>query len=276
MMEMLSYGFMQRALAASLLAGILCSCVAVLVVLKRIAFIGVGISHSAFAGVALGLLMGVDPLLSAAVFAVLVALLIGGITRHTVIGEDTAIGILFSSSMALGVVLLGFVSGNPGDLFGFLFGNILAVSWRDALWLALVSVVVLLFLFLFSKELVFICFDEEVARASGVPVGPLYFAVLASVALTVVVSMRVVGVILVVALIVIPGAIGLEVSRTYRGMVLTSVGAGIGACAGGLVLSYMWNLPSGGTIVLLAALLFGLASILNRRLLGAKAQAPPA
>jgi zinc transport system permease protein len=266
--EVLSYGFMQRALAAAVAVSVLCSVMSVFVVLKRMSFIGVGISHAAFGGVAAGLLLGVNPTLAAIVFCLGAAWAIGAISRKGVIHEDAIIGIFFAAAMALGVVLIGFLRGYQADVFGYLFGNILAVDWSD-LWVILgLTVGVLAVVALLGKELVFLCFDEEMALVSGLPVGVLYYVLLALVALTVVVSIKIVGIVLVSALLVIPGATGLQIAGDHRRMFLVSVSVGLASAVVGLALSYWLNAASGATIVLTGTVIFlgalGLSALRRR------------
>jgi zinc transport system permease protein len=270
--ELLSYGFMQRAVAAGILVGALCGLLGFFVVLKRLSFIGVGISHSAFGGVAIGLLLGVEPLAAAAVFATLVAWGIGWVTREGRLHEDTAIGILFSSAMALGVALVSLSTTYQVDLFGYLFGNILAVSPSDLWLLAGISLFVLAVVSLLFKELLFMAFDEEVARANGIPVRPLYFLLLSCLALAVVAAIRVVGIILVEALLVIPAAIGYQLAQGYRAMIYISIGSAMLAAIIGLLLSYFLNIAAGATIVLVLTLFFflALATARSRRSIAAR------
>lgn len=256
MIDILAYDFMQRALLAGIFAGILCSYVAFFVVLKRLAFVGVGISHSAFGGVAIGLFLGIDPVLTGGIFAVLVAWAIGFASRHGNIHEDVSIGVFFSVAMAFGITLVGLIKGYYVDLFSFLFGNILAVNVQDLWVLAGSGGVVILLLNIFFKELLFMCFDEEMAMANGIPVNFLHYLLLTCIAVTVVVAVKVVGVILASALLVIPAAAAYELTRNFRLMLVISVAAGILSAVGGLCLSYYFNLPSGSTIVLLAGALF--------------------
>jgi zinc transport system permease protein len=258
MIELLSYGFMQRALAAGILVGVLCGVLGFFVVLKRLSFIGVGISHSAFGGIAIGVLLGIDPLVAAAVFSTGVAWAIGWLSRKGRLHEDTAIGILFSSAMALGVALISLSSDYQLDLFGYLFGNILAVSPHDLWLLGGIVAVVLTGISLLFKELLFLTFDEEVARANGLPVTPLYFLLLTALALVVVAAIRVVGLILVEALLVMPAAIGYQLAGGYRSMLAISVASAVLAAIVGLFVSYFLNIAAGATIVLvLTALFFG-------------------
>ena len=264
MIEVLAYGFMQRALIAGVLVGVLCGTLGFFVVLKRLSFIGVGISHSAFGGIAIGILIGVEPLVAAAVFSTLVAWAIAWLSRRGRLHEDTAIGILFSSAMALGVALISLSTTYQVDLFGYLFGNILAVSPQDLGRLAALAVLVLVAVAVTFKELLFLAFDEEVARASGLPVTGLYLLLLSCLALAVVAAIRVVGIVLVEALLVIPAAIGYQVARGYRAMLAVSVCTAASSAILGLFVSYFFNVAAGATIVLVLALLFVLALALGR------------
>lgn len=264
MTEVLSYAFVQRALLAGILVGLLCGVLGFFVVLKRLSFIGVGISHSAFGGIAVGVLIGVEPLLAAAVFSTAVACAIGWLSRKGRLHEDTAIGILFSSAMALGVALISLSSTYQVDLFGYLFGNILAVSANDLWLLGGIAVMVLGVVGLLFKELLFLAFDEEVARANGLPVTPLYFVLLGCLALAVVAAIRVVGIVLVEALLVIPAAIGYQLARGYRAMLCLSAAAAVFSAIVGLLASYFLNIAAGATIVLVLTLLFVVALALGR------------
>ncbi len=256
---------MQRALAAGLLAGVLCGVLGFFVILKRLSFIGVGISHSALGGIAIGVLLGVEPLAAAAVFATLVAWGIGWLSRRGRLHEDTAIGILFSSAMALGVVLISMSKGYQIDLFGYLFGNILAVSPRDLWILGVIAVVTLSVVTLLFKEFLFLAFDEEVAHASGLPVGALNLVLLTCLALVIVAAIRVVGLVLVEALLVIPAAVGYQLTRSYRTMIGISVVTAVLASTAGLFVSYALDAAAGATIVLLLAAMFAAALVMARR-----------
>jgi len=264
MIDVLAYGFMQRALLAGILVGILCGVLGFFVVLKRLSFIGVGISHSALGGVAIGVLLGIDPLVAAALFSTAVAWAIGWLSRKGRLHEDTAIGILFSSAMALGVALMSLSNAYQIDLFGYLFGNILAVSPRDLWLLGGIVTVVLAGIGLLFKELLFLTFDEEVARANGLPVEPLNLLLLTALALAVVAAIRVVGLILVEALLVMPAAIGYQLARGYRSMLAIAVTSAVLAAIVGLMASYVLNVAAGAMIVLVLTGLFFAALRLGR------------
>ncbi len=262
-MEIFEYAFMQRALVGSLFIGILCSVIGVYVVLKGMSFIGAGIAHASFGGVALGYLLNINPLISAIVFSVATALCIGKASRRGAIKEDTAVGIFFSATMAFGVLCIGLLKGYNVDLMGYLFGSILAVSDGDLVLIVCVSLVVLPCIALFFKELEFVTFDPEVAQIMGLPVRRLYYCLLALIALTVVASMKLVGIVLASALIVAPAASAYQFAEDFRRMMALSVVFGIVSCTGGLVLSYFLNTASGATIVMLSTALFFLSALFS-------------
>lgn len=265
MIELLGLGFFQRALLAGVMLSVLCGLLSVFVILRRMAFIGVGISHSAFGGVALGFLLGLDPLWTGVAFSVLVALLIEWAQSRGRIDEDAAIGIFFAASMALGVIFLQLSRTYNVDVFAFLFGNILAIGETQIWQILLVTVGVLALMAAFFKEMVFLSFDEEMAWVSGVPVTALRCLFLVLLALVVIVSIYLVGIILVSALLVIPGAIARNLTQHIRSMVGVSMGAAVGATVGGLLFSCQVDWPSGATVVVLLSLLFCLSAGFSRR-----------
>ncbi len=263
MSEILAYSFMQRALLAAVLVGLLCSTLSFFVVLKRLSFLGAGISHTALGGIAIGLVTGIDPILTGSIFAVGTAMSTGYISRVGRVGEDTVIGIFYATGMALGIALISSFKGYYPELFALLFGNILSVSLSDLALMAAALVVVLLFVILFFKELLAICFDEEMAVAGGLPVGSLYMGLLAAMGLTVMVSIQLVGVVLVAALIVIPGATAYRLSNNYRIMLGLSLLFGLSGSIGGLFISYFYPVPPGAAIVLILAMMFAAAMALK-------------
>jgi zinc transport system permease protein len=264
MMEFLSYGFIQRALLTGFLLGATCAVLGVFVVLRRMAFIGVGISHAALGGVAIGLVLGFPPLAAAALFSVAVAWVIGWITRKGEVSEDTAIGVFFPTAMALGVAL---ISLNPQtyrqDLLGYLFGNILSVGRTDLWGLLVLSGLSLGVLTLLFKEFLFLGADEEAAKAAGLPTGLLNYLLLSIMAITIVAAMKLVGIVLVSAFLVIPAATGQALARSVRGMVVISIGSALLSVGAGLWLSYLWTLPSGASVVLFSAALFFVSYLLG-------------
>lgn len=252
MLEALQYDFMRNALFAGLLAAVACGIVGVYVVVNRIVFISGGIAHASFGGIGLGYLAGISPVLGAVIFTISSALGIGVIVKKTKLPADTAIGVLWAMGMALGVVFIGLSPGYAPDLFSYLFGNILTVPLSDLiLMLALDAIIVLLAIALY-KGLLALSFDEEFAKISGVPVQGLYLLLLCLVALTVVVLIRVVGIILVIALLTVPAALARQFTYDLRKMMPLAILFGAVFTLGGLWLSYELDLASGATIILLS------------------------
>lgn len=260
-----AYGFGRTALVGGLLIAVTCSVMSFFIIVRRLAFAGMGISHAAFGGVAIGIAAGVNPIVTAAVFCTAVAGGIGWFSRRGRLHEDTVIGILFSASMALGVVLIAVAHAYNQDLLSYLFGSILAISWTDVVILAVLTILATGFLLLYFRELLFFSFDEETATASGVPVRLVYYGLLVTVALTIVVSIKLVGIILMSALIVIPGATGLQLSRDYRKVILLSLASATLSVVAGLQISFTLNIASGATIVLVMFALFLLSVALSPR-----------
>jgi len=262
---MLAYGFAQRALIGGVMVAAVCSLISFFVVVRRLAFVGMGISHAAFGGVAIGLAAGIDPVVSAGGFCAAVALGIGWFSRKGRIHEDTVIGILFATAMAFGVLLVRIAGAYNLDLMSYLFGSILALSWTDVVIIAILSILAAGFVSLFFKELLFVSFDEETATASGLPVRCVYYGLLVTMALTIVISIKLVGIILVSALLVVPGAAGTQLSRNYRGVLAAAIVIGIASVVLGLYLSFWYDVASGATIVLVLFAFFLLSMVFSPR-----------
>ena len=265
MSEFLAYGFVQRALVVGILLAVTCAVLSFFVVLKRMAFVGVGLSHAALGGVALGVVLGLPPLLAAAVFTTGVAWVIAWLRGRSEVSEDTAIGVFFPTAMALGVVLISLSPAYRQDLMAYLFGNILSVRPGEVLPLAALSTVSLGLVGWWFKELLFLGVDEEAAQAAGVPAVPLQFLLLTVLAVTIVASVRLVGIVLASAFLVIPAATGQALARSLNGMLVLAVASAVASVVLGLWVSWAWDIPSGAAIVLASALFFFLALVAGRR-----------
>jgi len=261
---MLAYAFMRRALLAGLMTGVLASSVSFFVYLRRLSFVTSGIAHAAFGGVALGLLAGWPPVLTGGTFALGVAWLVGFLSRRGRVDHQNAVGIVSAAAMAFGVVLVGLSRSYVPDLFSYLFGNILAVRPLDLLLLGVLGAGVLTTVAVLFQQLLFVTFDGEAAEAAGLRVGFLDQVLLGAVAVTVVLAVRVLGVILATALLIAPAATGFQLAGNYRAMLVASIAAGVAACLGGLWLSYLLGLASGATITLCSGGLFGAAVLFSR------------
>ena len=263
MVDLFTYDFMQRSLLAAAMVGGLCSVIGVFVVLRGLAFVGAGTSHAAFAGVALGYLIGWPPLFLAIVFGLATVWTTGWVEEKGRMKLDVSIGILYTTTMALAILFIGLMKNYNPEVYGYLFGSVLSVTDDELLVIGGLSVLVLGLILLFSKELYFIAFDQEMAEASGVPARLMFFLLLTLVALTVVVSLKTVGAILVFAMILIPASTAYQLTHSLRTLTLYSLAIGIVTAVGGVIISAFWDLPSGPAIVLLATALFFLAVFLS-------------
>lgn len=263
MIEALQLPFMQRALLAGLLVGGLASYLGVLVVQRRLSFLGDGLAHAAFAGVSLGLLLHSEPLWVAIPFAVGVALAITWVRERSNLGDDTAIGIFFAVSVALGVLFMSQRQGFAPDAVAYLFGSILTVTPTDLAIMGAIALLVALLAPLW-RHWAYATFDRELALADRQPVMLHDYLLSALIALVVVTAVKVVGIVLIAAFIVIPAATARLLSRTFAAMTLTALGIGTFSVIPGLVAAYAFDVPAGSAIVLVQALGFALALLLKR------------
>src|SRR5512136_735423 len=264
MQALFAYGFLQRALLAGVLIAVACAVLGVFLILRKDAMIGHGLSHIAFAGVALGLFLNVLPLAAALVVAVAAALAIVKLKGRAGLHGDTAIGIFSSLGMAVGIVLASLARSFNVELMSYLFGDILAIEPLEV-WLSIgLAAAVLIAVRLNYDRLLFMTFDRESARAAGVKVGRLDSLLMVLTAVTIVLGMKVAGILLVAALIVIPAAAGLQVASSFRTAVSASAAIAVVAVAGGLGLSVALNIPASAAIVVLCFLAFAVASTVRK------------
>jgi manganese/iron transport system permease protein len=252
----LAYGFMQRGMLAAVLVGILCAIVGCYVVLRSMAFLGDALAHAVLPGVAIAYLMGANLLMGALAAAVVVALLISLFSRQGTIKEDTAIGIVFAAALALGVALISSVRTYAVDLTHIMFGNVLGVSPTDVWLIAGIGAAVLLTILAFYRQFLVIAFDPVLAATQRLPVERLRMLLLLLIALTIVVSLQTVGVGLVAAMLVTPGATAYLLTRRLPTMMMVAALIGAVASISGLYLSYYINISSGAAVVLVATALF--------------------
>jgi len=250
--EALQFGFMRNALIAGVLISIACGIIGTFVVIKRIVFISGGIAHAAYGGIGLGYYLKTNPVLGAIVFSLAAAFGMGMVQRKTRQRTDTIIGVMWAIGMALGIILVDLTEGYKADLMSYLFGSILAVPGSD-LWVMLaLDLVIVALVASFYKELLAVSFDETFAMVENVPVDTIYVILLCMIALTVVMLMRVVGLIMVIALLTIPAAISGHFVKDMRKMMTLASILGVIFTTTGLWLSYFLNLTSGATIILVA------------------------
>jgi manganese/iron transport system permease protein len=255
-LEPLGYPIFVRALIAAILVGSVCAVVGTYVVLRGLAFIGDAIGHAAFPGVVVAFMLHAPFYLGAAVAAVGTALAIGFVTHRTWLRADTTIGVLFAGTFALGIFLFSLIKGYVADLFSFLVGNILFISFGDLIGLSILGTLVLVAVAILWKELLYATFDPLGAAASGLPVAMLEYLLLVLIAITIVVSVQAVGIILVVAMLVTPPATAQLLTTRFGWLMALAVAFGISGAIGGLYLSYWLDVASGATIVLIETAIF--------------------
>jgi zinc transport system permease protein len=265
MESLLTYGFLQRALVAGIFIAIACAILGVFLILRKDAMIGHGLSHITFAGVALGLFLRAMPLAMALVIAVLAALGIAKLKEKAGLYGDTAIGIVSSVGMALGVLLATLARSFNVDLLSYLFGEILAIAPAEV-WLSIaLAVIVVLIVLLNYRQFMYLTFDIESAKAAGIKVSRLDLILSVLVAVTVVLGMKVVGLLLVAALLVIPSAAGLQIATNFKKAILISALVASVSVIIGLLLAIYFDFPASGTIVLLSFFFFVIFSFLKKR-----------
>ncbi len=274
MLSILGFAFFRNAVAAGLMASIVCGIIGSFVLVKRLVSLSGGLAHAAFGGVGLGYFLGVDPFLGAAGFTLAIALLIGTIREKFGQYMETLIGVVWAAGMATGVLFIALTPGYAPDLFGFLFGNILLIPSEDLIVMGILTLGTILIVTAGFNQLVAVTFDEEYARVMNLPVTALLLLLLLLIAFSVIILLRVVGIILVIALLTIPPAIAREYSGSMRSMISLSVLVAAGCTIGGLFLSYAMNVPSGATIILLATIGYGLM-LFERRMARRRAQGAP-
>jgi zinc transport system permease protein len=262
---MLEYEFMQRAFIAGILIAILASVSGTFVVLKRYSMIGETLAHSSLVGVAVALVAGSNPLWVAILFSLIAAWLIEFLREHFELYSDSVLSILLSGSLALAVVIVSVGGSFNTSLFSYLFGSILAVSQQDVETILVVGSITLVLLLLFAQKLYFIAFDEEVARVSGINVKLLNFLLVSIVAIIISLSIRIVGSLLIGALMVIPVTAALQFHGGFVKTLLLSVAFAVFSVIGGMSISYYLSLPSGATIVLFVIALFALSLVVTKK-----------
>jgi zinc transport system permease protein len=263
--EILQYGFIQRALVSGVAVAITCSVVGLFLVLRRQSLFADALSHMAFGGIAIGLFANLYPIWTAFIVSIFAALGITKLRESTKIPPDSAVAVLLSAGLAVGVILIGLAGGFTLDLYSFLFGSILLVSMQDQEIILVASALILSILYFIYRELVYIAFDEEQAQVSGINVSRLNYIFIVLASIVVITSIRLVGVLLISSLIVIPNITAMMFGKGFKKTAMISVSIGILSVLTGIVISYIMNLAPGGTIVLVSVTVF-LAAIITRDL----------
>lgn len=264
MIEMLQYDFMQNAIIAGLFAGITCGVIGTLVVVNRIVFISGGIAHAAYGGIGIAFFFGLPYMISTIGFSLVTALIIAAITLRNKERADTIIGVIWATGMAAGVLLIDLTPGYNVDLMSYLFGSILMVPDSDIIWMSIMSLAVLILVIYFYNDFLIVSYDDEFARVRGIPATFLHVLLICMIAVAVVLLIRVVGLILVLALLTIPPYIAEKYVASLKTMMIFAVLLSCTFTFLGLYLAYRFNLTSGATIIMVAAGGFCFSFIVDR------------
>jgi len=257
-----AYDFVLNAVEAAFLASISCGFIGAYIVARRMVFISGGITHASFGGIGLGYFLGINPILSAAVFSIFSAFGIRLVSKQTDIREDSAIGILWSFGMAIGIIFIYLTPGYAPNLMSYLFGSILTVTKTDLLMMAVLALATLLIFIFYYRTILFISFDEEYARTHKAPVETFNYLMLMLVALVIVINIRVAGIILVISYLTIPQSTANLFVNDLKKIIILSMIISFAGSMTGLFLSYTWNIPSGASIIFVFVLIFVVARVI--------------
>jgi zinc transport system permease protein len=265
LLDLFGYQFFQHALIGGIIAAVTCGLVGLFLILKKEAMVGDGLSHTAFGGIALGLLLGVNPLLTALGVSVLAVFAISYMRQKKIATSDSAIAVMLALGFSTGLIVISIAGGFNVELFSYLFGSILTIDLMDLAWVSFLGLSVLLFIGFFRRELLSMVFDEEDSRIMGIPTRRLSMVFDLLVAVTIVLSIKVIGTILVVALLVLPGLCALKLNFSFRKTLLATVGFSILGTTMGIMLSAVFNVVTAGVIVFVLVLFF-LLTLLYKKL----------
>jgi len=257
-LEILKYDFFQNGIAAAILASVVCGIMGTLIIEKKLVMMSGGIAHTAYGGVGLGYLLGIEPILGAVVFSVLAALGIGYINRKGGVYTDIIIALFWSLGMALGIFFIGLMPGYPPDMSTYLFGNILTVTRSDLIIMAVLAIVIVSVISIFWQDFKAWLFDSYFSRIMGLKTISMEYGLLILIALTVVVLIRVAGIILVIALLTAPSGTASLLSQKLSTRIWLSIVIGLFGSISGLFISYFLNIASGATIIMFSVLIYGL------------------
>ena len=268
-LEALSYGFMQKALIAGIAVGLICSFMGTFLVLRRYSLFGDGIAHVAFGGISVGLFLGVFPLWTAFIVSIFGGLGLQKLRQSTKISGDSAVAVVLVSGLAVGVILVSSSGGFSVDLFSFLFGSILLISQEDTIMILALSAGIIATLTILQKQFLHLTFNEEQAKLAGMRTTLLNYAFVVLASITVVTSMRLVGILLISALIVIPNITAMQFGKGFKKTVLISMSISVISVVSGILVSYFLNVAPSGTIVVIAVgILVGTLLLKSTGLLG--------
>ncbi|QUH31182.1 metal ABC transporter permease [Vallitalea guaymasensis] len=259
------YGFMQNAIISIILASIVCGIIGTIVVEKKLVMMSGGIAHASFGGIGLGFLLGFEPIIGGLLFAVISAIAIVSIKRRTNTTSDTIIGMLWSLGMALGILFISLTPGYPPDMTTYLFGDILTVSVKDIYLMVILTLFILISSFALFNYIKSYLFDEIFLSSKGVNTTFLEYFLFILIALSIVILIKVVGIILVITLLTVPPAISKLITYNFNIIILLSSIVGIILCFLGLVFSYYFNIPSGATIIILSSVAYFITALIKSK-----------
>lgn len=261
--QLFSYSFFTKAFLAGIFASITCGIIGTYIVSKRIVFISGGITHASFGGIGIAFYLGFDPLAGAIIFAVISALGIQFFIKKNELREDSSIAIWWALGMAIGVIFIFLTPGYTPNLTSYLFGNILTVSNTELILLILLFIVVAVFFSIFYRKVIYIAFDEEFARSAGVNTALYNYSMMVLIAFTVVLNIRVAGIILILALLTIPQVTANLFTKDFRHMLFLSVLFAFAGTVSGLFLSYFLDIPSGAAIIFILIIIFAMMRLIK-------------
>ena len=250
----IEYQFLRNALLAAIFSGIACGMVGTYIVARRMVFLSGGITHASFGGIGIAYYLGQNPIVGALIFAVISSLGIEWSSRNGKMREDSAIGIVWSVGMAIGVIFIYLTPGYAPNLMSFLFGNILTVTPTDIIALAVLVVVIIVLALFFLRKVMYVAFDREFARSRGVAVNTISYIMAVFMALTIVLSIRLVGIVLLISLLTIPAVIVNSLTKSFVKITVWSAVVGVAGNIAGLYLSYMANIPAGAATIFVLAI----------------------
>lgn len=259
--QLLEYTFIRHALITALLTSVACGIMGTYIVTKRLVFISGGITHASFGGIGIAYFLGFHPLLGAAVFSVLSALGIEMLSKEKTIRPDSSIAIFWSFGMAIGIIFIFLTPGYAPNLMSYLFGSILTVTLTEIYFLLALAILISLFFFFFYRTILAVSFDEDFAKTRRIPVAMIKNLLMALTALTIIMSIRVAGIILVISLLTIPQATANIFYKSFTAILVSSIITGFAGCLSGIILSYLFNIPSGASIIFVLVLIFVLSGI---------------
>jgi manganese/iron transport system permease protein len=262
-LSIFSYQFMQNAILATFLGGIACSIIGVFVVLLHMPFIGVAMSHAAFAGGLLGIWLGFNPVVGALIFSLAVAAVIGPLADHGELNPDTSLGVIFSLMLGVAFLIIGLIPSTRSEALGLLWGSVLTVTRIDILLLAIVALVVVGLVVIFFKEVQATIFNRQIALAVGLPATVILYVILFLTGATVTVSLNSIGGLLIFSLILNPAAAAYQLTFNMKTMFLLATVFGVVSGWAGLLISYLFNIPSGATIVITSSIIFMICALFS-------------